>query len=219
MALPCRFRAVRSSLEASSSSLRAFSSRSKAARVALLVGSKTGSRSAIFLPRRAPSRSGPASRHRACGCGAASGPRASRGALPSAPSSPPGAPRPWRELRCCGPRALAKLKLQVLRPLQHLLPVQDVDLLRREPASEPIGNQPLQHGRSPSELIVQAAHLLPRGSPLRLGINGGLQHSLSCSRRSRRVAILIFFTERKKAAASEETTAGTLEKVAPHADL
>ena len=36
MALPCRFSAIRSSLEASSSSLRAFSSRSKAARVALL---------------------------------------------------------------------------------------------------------------------------------------------------------------------------------------
>ena len=39
----------RSSLEASSSSLRAFSSRSKAARVALFAASKTGSRSAIFL--------------------------------------------------------------------------------------------------------------------------------------------------------------------------
>ena len=35
-----------------------------------------------------------------------------------------------------GSCALAKLKLQVLRPLQHLLPVLDVDLLRREPAGE-----------------------------------------------------------------------------------
>ena len=45
----CNFSVARSSLEASSSSLRAFSSRSKAARVALLAASETGSRSAIFL--------------------------------------------------------------------------------------------------------------------------------------------------------------------------
>ena len=49
VALPCRFSAARSSLEASSSSLRAFSSRSKVARVALFAASETGSRSAIFL--------------------------------------------------------------------------------------------------------------------------------------------------------------------------
>ena len=42
---------MRSSLEASSSCLRAFSTRSKAARVALLAASDTGSRSAIFLLR------------------------------------------------------------------------------------------------------------------------------------------------------------------------
>ena len=43
---------------------------------------------------------------------------------------------------------------------------------------------------------------------------------LSCSRRSRMwVAILNFLLSKKKAAASEETTAGTLDKVAPHADL
>ena len=34
----------------------------------------------------------------------------------------------------------------------------------------------LQHGRSPSKLVMQAAHLLQRGSPLqRLGIDGGPQ--------------------------------------------
>ena len=66
------------------------------------------------------------------------------------------------------------------------------------------------------------AHLFQRGSPLqRLGINGGLQH------RPQLLAALqdvgghsdFFFIEQKKAAASEEATAGTLEKVAPHADL
>ena len=47
-----------------------------------------------------------------------------------------------------------------------------------------------------------------------------LSRGLSCSRRSRTwVAVLNFFNEQKKAAASEETTAGTLEKVAPRADL
>ena len=77
------------------------------------------------------------------------------------------------------------------------------------------------HKQLPELFPLMASLLLPRGSPLqRLGINGGLQH------RPQLLAALQdvgghsdFSIERKKAAASEEITAGTLEKVAPHADL
>ena len=47
----------------------------------------------------------------------------------------------------------------------------------------------------------------------------GLGQLLPAPSRLVGVAILNFFIEQKKAAASEEATAGTLEKVAPHADL
>ena len=88
------------------------------------------------------------------------------------------------------------------------------DVLARQLSAAP--------ARALPERVVQAAHLLQRGSPLqRLGINGGLQH------RPQLLAALqdvgghsrIFLLSKKKAAALEETTAGTLEKVAPRADL
>ena len=97
-----------------------------------------------------------------------SGPCTSRGAIPS---SSPGAGHGG----CAAGRAWFK-RLRSL-PASASPSSSGCRPPRREPASKPICNQPLQHGRSPSELIVQAAHLLPRGSPLqRLGINGDLQH-------------------------------------------
>ena len=62
--------------------------------------------------------------------------------------------------------ALAKLEPKLLGALQHVPPVLHVDLLRREPAGDPVSQQPLQHGRSPSKLVMQAAHLLQRGERL-----------------------------------------------------
>ena len=77
---------------------------------------------------------------------------------------------------CALVEALAKLEPKLLGMLQHVPPVLHVDLLSREPAGDPVSQQPLQHGRSPSKLVMQAAHLLQRGSPLqRLGIGSGPQ--------------------------------------------
>ena len=61
----------------------------------------------------------------------------------------------------------------------------------------------ISFGRSPSELIMQAAHLLQGFSASAL--TAAFSRGLSCSRRSRMwVAILNFFTEQKLAAAAEE---------------
>ena len=55
-------------------------------------------------------------------------------------------------------QALAKLELRLMDLLQHLLPVLDVDLLRREPAR-------------PHQLSAAPARPLPEG----IGIDSGLQ--------------------------------------------
>ena len=51
-------------------------------------------------------------------------------------------------------RALVKALAKLERMLQHVPPVLHVDLLRREPAGDPVSQQPLQHGRSPSKLVM-----------------------------------------------------------------
>ena len=90
--------------------------------------------------------------------------------------------------------------------------------LRREPAGEPVSNQP--HGRSRASSSCRRPTSSRQAPCFSALASTAASTGLSCSRRSRMwVAILIFFTEQKKAAASEEATAGTLEKVAPNADL
>ena len=91
-------------------------------------------------------------------------------------------------------QALAKLKLQVLRPLQHLLPVQDVDLLRQKPASEPSAISRSSTGApraSSSCRRLTSSREAPRFSAL--ASTAAFSTGLSCSRRSRTwVAILNF---------------------------
>ena len=165
VALPCRFSAIRSSLEASSSSLRAFSSRSKAAGCAL--GSQQDRQPLSdlladeLLLHLLGQRCDLVRANAALPQGLALlAERLHRALLPA--SAMAGAA--LRAARWF--KRLPKLKLQVLRPLHSASPSSSGC---RPPPPGPVGYQPLQHGRSPSELVVQAAHLLQRGSPLQHG--------------------------------------------------
>ena len=71
--------------------------------------------------------------------------------------------------------------------------------LRREPAGEPIGYQPLQHGRFLSKLVAGGSPPAERLPLQRLGINGGLQHRPQLlAALQDAVVILNFFNEKKR---------------------
>ena len=196
-------------MEASSSSLRAFSTRSKAARVALLAASETGSRSAIFLLTSYSSTS-----NQRCDIVRANA------ALPQGLALL--AERFHRR-----PALLSALLGHGGHAGRALVQALAAGLAPASASPSSPGCRPPppgtcrrahQQSAAPARVLPERARRaggppLPERLPLqRLGINGGLQH------RPQLLAALqdvgghseFFFTEQKK---------GTLEKVAPHADL
>ena len=176
---------MRSSLEASSSSLRAFSSRSKAARVALLAASETGSRSAIFLLTSCSSTlksslsiwaSVATSRVRMRRCLRAS--RFSRSAsigaqLSSWRSSAMAgaallrAARWFKRLRSLSCRSCARFSIS----FQFRMSTSSAGNLPASPSAISRSSTGAPRASSSCRRLTSS-----RGSPLQVGVNGGLQH-------------------------------------------